>query len=642
MRALNRIQLVSLLIGLVGCSPHKPSTETSTNLPVPKPVAKRFSERSGNELNACLVSVCGPAKSNRSGYDTESESPPSSPHFMKVWQESFQQRTEEAVRIEIDLNQTLLKAYKSYLEDPKLDPDLDQEAMQAYIAASVLIERLMRSISQIIEMDSQGVFINPKALSKAVDEKTILLEPANRLVNKILLPLYKAIQESHVSPNDRLGIRLAFSQKGRPVEEAIKSDASVTKKRIEKIRSRIGQSFLESLNIGKAVELLVDKAASTGRLDEIEGHVYGDRAFSLEITEIALDPDNLKVFANVVGNLDDYLKEVFKSVSIEDLVPQRPNLDVEIEAIVCRMKMNRTILLDDKAKERTGQIIGAVKAATKVIGKRYLSNQTDLQKFENAVDGVKHSFVSQTAHRLKEFDFYLRNQTDGSKYLSEFLRNKGKGWKTLALFEILNRSTGVLYDSSTSRMPFRKACDDLGSMKPTDGAGLNDQIVVSAFTAITHELTTPIVAHEFGHLMSSWLRQLSKPDASSSVFEKNLTCIANRNPFVDDPKPMTAFMNTTWSEEDLADYFSNQIVEYLKLQNDDAAKASKPLGCAMIVDMGDHYTTANRLEPRTGDKHSSGLMRLLLGISDTNSVTSECKPFLDDIAKTGRQLRCEL
>lgn len=641
-----RFLLAALVFGItafsVGCSPSVKAAPLDQKLPVPTPATNPMPSRSSAEINSCLVSVCGPANTNNSAYDTDYAEAPKSPLFKKLWKENFDTLAREAVQAETELNASLHSAYNEINASATLDQEQNQESAQAYIAASIIFERIARTNNTFISITNSGPQIDYKVLSEQFDNNPLLQEPAKRLADKIFLPMLVASSKSKSSPSDLLALRLTYAFEGEPADEALKKDAAETLRRLESVRALFGRSILESLDLGEGVQAIFKKAARGDSLNKSEGNLYGERAMGLEILEFVDRLENRQIFANTVGNLKDYLKLVIQKLPIEKLLPATDEYSARVGSRVCEQQFGRTLKLTHKARSHAVESLTAIKSAAKSLAESYIQEPRQLEWFRSAVDSIHHSFVDPSSVRLHMLKIYLRDRIDGSKYLNRVLTERSAGWRTSALFELLTRSTQALYQSTNGRVDVKKTCETLADMKPSDGAGFNNQLIISAFTAINREITIPILAHEVGHVMSGWLRQLTLNGSPNPIFDKQLTCIGNRNPFVKEAKSLSGSLNTQWSEEDLADKFSTELIRKLKANNHVFAAGPKPLGCVMVMDSGDEYENLTKLEPALGDTHSSGLLRLLFGIHDSGIVTPECKPFLDDISRTGRQLRCEI
>ncbi|HRO67808.1 MAG TPA: hypothetical protein PL182_09620, partial [Pseudobdellovibrionaceae bacterium] len=164
-------------------------------------------------------------------------------------------------------------------------------------------------------------------------------------------------------------------------------------------------------------------------------------------------------------------------------------------------------------------------------------------------------------------------------------------------------------------------------------------VSVSWFTLNYPTVGTGVVAHEIGHVVSRILRSQRKTPVSGDAFTESLNCVANRNPNQKFPVRLFGFQDTTWSEEDWADYFAALVITEMEKTNALSFR-TKNLGCSLVMDLGDFYSTKQGIEPAKNDSHSSGLLRLLMTAVDKKEMTPQCQKLVDRFPKKDSPLSC--
>lgn len=139
-------------------------------------------------------------------------------------------------------------------------------------------------------------------------------------------------------------------------------------------------------------------------------------------------------------------------------------------------------------------------------------------------------------------------------------------------------------------------------------------------------------------MVSTILRGEQLTGIQNTKFTEIRNCVANRNPYLLDPKSITDMEKSPWVEEDWADRFSSMVMEEL-IRTGDAWAMKQNLGCALVSIDSNSYS-GNRMAPAAGDSHSSGFFRTLMVGTDRGRLPNECKSFLLYGVKAKRKLRC--
>lgn len=203
-----------------------------------------------------------------------------------------------------------------------------------------------------------------------------------------------------------------------------------------------------------------------------------------------------------------------------------------------------------------------------------------------------------------------QSSVDKLKKLDEFS-------KLVVLKAVLNKSYG-----ETPRFNLCGEINVAAHAKVHDFSIIGQGLInVSAFTVSNPEVGVGILAHEIGHaLTGSFLNYSNKADGR--LLKDERLCVRDRNPNFNglNDKTNSAFpffeFDSLWSEEDFADYFSSRVTKNLKVKN---------FSCALLqMKDGVYLTDQMSLEPKSGDPHSSGLLRLLESSRDLKAIPSEC------------------
>lgn len=310
--------------------------------------------------------------------------------------------------------------------------------------------------------------------------------------------------------------------------------------------------------------------------------------------------------------------------------------------------------------------IEQIKSASKIVLKKYLG-EDDLALAAQFVDDVR--FAIPESNEVKQKSKMRSLQNFRERFRAETMASKaapsGSEYDQYLLFSVLSQNELLqtdTYDPDLTMMwkgqdlilPETAIFQEIKSNTMNETSPVTDYSIpgfkvvsLSWFTAAFPQYGVGITAHEVGHLVSGFIRNMGSREKNRpriERFRESLSCVANRNIFLQSPlelwgKEDSTLENSQWSEEDWADHFSSQVLVELKNRNLVEAKYLQNFGCALVSGKNGNYEA--KLEPAHGDVHSSGLLRLLTIARETGKAMKLCEGLLQEAFPPKRNSVCE-
>lgn len=601
-------------------------------------------------VQQCIESACGPARTNRAGSDRGNEAL-SSPLFQKMWREIYRPKIEKAAALQTKVNIDFLAAKNGF----RLLPVSQEESVrETAVASAIFVSSLIeKSGTALMKFERLEVGVDEKALSELFKTDSLRIA-ARELLVKLYNPILSETLSTTVNIDDRLTPRLTSKYPGRKLEDALRIDVSQLRTKLQQLEVETGPWIRRLLNFTPDFENLLDRAVRDGRLEPWEARIFERRALRIDAARLSLKPEMLAKFQ--VLTVSEAAKVAETTIGMGKLFPKPSDTSatqVEKVSDSCRKKFASTLGLTAKAIHEVEAVTEKVKeAAIAVASGQMISRRGDSATLIKIIRGIKFQYTEPTVNRLRAFRFDLSEMEGQANALQSSLKEARPANAKLIDLEIVARAFGdgeassASEESSTSPSELKdeigKKCEQRADTSIVDGTNAYDRIRISAFTAATPEYLIPVVAHEIGHVVSAQIRHLDKSEIYPPLLT-TLNCLVKRNPYTKDESFYAIAKNSTYSEEDLADHFSSQVVVWMKKNQPSTIAGTKNMGCAMIKDEGNQYSSVNYLDAFKGSPHSSSAMRLLFIANDIDEMPSGCNPLKTWIeGVSNRSLQCEV
>ncbi len=629
-------------------APTTPAVET----PLPHLFQGEFLQQ---DINACITSVCGPARSNWGAFDTLL-SRMTQPSFsaQQMWQKRFQAQVKKNLEWKKkNAVQSAQRLIESLKKEMKLTPG---EPIQAFAGFLKAFAPLRPHLAEFVTCDNNAKCeVKSEALEQSLAGQPEETKKASRLLfTQLLFPSYGIPSDDHIKLmlSTRLAERLKRKFPGLALKEAQSQDATHLLKIGSLLRQNLGplgETFLDNY----ATHLL--NQAKIGKdLNKLESDNYVDVASNLETMGAIFDGQELsRALLAVPLDLVSEIQNLRKSGYAEKNLAQAQNINID-DALIkisssCQVKLANSLDLNASPLRyrKALEMVKDVKAAAKIVAARFADPNIKTE-IEKALDAVEFALPETNQEHLQTLLNGLKMETLGIvKNTKLFASNDSSLDNFLVLAALVENNSGSFNPDKndlSKDSEVVKACDALPPVDSVSDYTLTSlgKISLSWFTAAYPDLGVSIIAHELGHAASFNLRLYQyNTNVKNDNFNSSLTCIANRNPFVMTARNLSRFDNTPWSEEDFADHFSSLVLAELE-KSHSFWFSPKNMACGLVLDMGDFYADTS-LAPGKTDVHSSGFLRLLEVAQDRNQVTPACQRILTAMLppQAGRSLSCQ-
>lgn len=635
---------LSISFVLLGCSSYESTTLNPYSF-TPPSYGSVSSNQFESEINRCIESTCGPARLNTADSDRGLQDRPLHPLFQKMWKDVYEPKIGETVALRTKAANAFLRTREQIQRQViwRSETNIERAVVNA-VATFRLIETIG---TKLFRYGPQHVQIDEAVLSKSIPTEE-LKRAVRSIATHTRIPLYNERYKIRTDMNDYATLRLAAFYPGRTKKEAYQLDVDQIRLKLQILESATGPWIRRFLNFGPEFETLMNRAAANGKLDPWEAGIYETRAAIIDVARLSLNPKYLTAFAEL-SSLEALIKVFEEKEQIQELVAQ-PASDPKLRAAklssICRKQFGLTFGLTPKAIRDVASVLANVKkGALAIASKHYVSRSSDLAFITNVVDQIQFQYTEPTLNRLRAYRFDL---SDKKWQAQEFIKALNASTtleqkaKTIDL-ELVARamSDPVIPNSISAKDELEKDCSFRADVSAIDETNGYDRVRVSAFTASVPEYLIPIVAHEIGHVISFQIKKHEWGGRYSPLLPI-LNCMAQRNISSREAQLASITDNTTYSEEDLADHFSSNVVLWMQKNGYIKPAATKNMGCAMVNDLGDRYSDHPTLDPAKDSTHSAPVMRLLLIANDLGRVAPGCKDLTRAIEiVAGRSLRCE-
>lgn len=599
------------------------------------------------EINSCIESICGPAKTNVSGFDAlggrTAETVDARARREKVIEPLVlkiqAQELEQAKLRQERLNQLLDKG-------ATLDPNHPMKALlnMASVATKLaadqktLLTYTLRSDKQIVFAENQmaiGLYVlaNPQG-------------PSARLISGVLrallLPMLNATLMKYQNTElDELQIRLKLQSPDLSAADALREDAKTLVATLARLDQR--HAALVSVALGAYERDLFNKAAAGGDIMPTDKAAYVEAAQAVGMMSMAfLSDESLELQRMPLQATPEQLARLSKTDGV------RKSLDQQVvkagalsQAVlpVCVKAINdlEGASVSDLLRRRAAQMIEEVKASAKAIAPRFVGGQTlvDLRK---GIDETRYELPKPASEEIDKLILRLKATQRRSESQLLNLRSGGADIDQMLLYTLVLGSDSDS-ESNEAASSLVKVCEGISPGTLSDATyTAKGHIMVSWYTIAFRGLGVSIFAHEMGHRFAYLARLGAAADESNGYYD-SANCVANRNPFQDQAVSLSGEEETGFSEEDWADHFSVLVTQEMKSRGLSLGHDAGNMACALVIDLGDQYF-ANKVEAFEGDSHSSGFLRLMLIANDRGDITPACSSILTK-ATVDKKLTCE-
>jgi hypothetical protein len=588
------------------------------------------------KVSACIESMCGPAKNNISAYDSYNLKLRDMSQISPVWQKDWQPFISSAINIENDLRTLQGQRAKDMLmsnfvpsESSSLKPLLVfQSVMHPFEdSAPSLVTFSLTKFDFVINDAAFEI----AASTMAPDRKAA----ARVLLENVFLPIYKESLLGQLLDPMEVHVKLRFSKLSS--RDALVADAKENLRKyallVKTIKEFPGDALISPVHLPVA-----QKAARGENLSPSEVKNYLEFAKSVEmLTSILTDGPTLKAINEVSYDLGKTYQGL-KPYMIKAIYKPLDNKDKATLVAECQKSITTTLSLDltPARMEKAKKMIEAAKWGAKVVAKK-LVNAEVVSYLENVIDHTQFLLPGSPKESLQAVSDQISNEIKENKDSITFLKSAdAKSIYSLLYFLAM---TEVQKTQTKLESNIVKACQKSAGLQVSDSTLVEaGKINVSSFSVAIPEIGISVVAHELGHIVAGNIKSRPEFKEKNKAFYQTRVCVVNRNPFTADLTNLTDFMQTTYSEEDWADYFSSQVMIELEKAKSEWYSA-KNLACALVVDKGDSYGEQSP-KPVTGDPHSSGFLRLLMVGADRGMMTPQCSEFVKYSSDPNRTLNC--
>lgn len=600
-----------------------------------------------SEITSCIESTCGPASKNWAALNVPYR-PGNNLQPSKLWNEKFKPWLE---RMAVEEHESKIVEFGRMIEIVRSGEAFD-EKQPGYMLMKALpiLGKISKKISTLVEFAPNGKEVKFRAEEfdkisfQSAQEKQIALA----IFEAIYLPLFKQAVTANDPLANALTKRLKTLYPSLDLKTAQKKDANAIISAGNELQNKVG-GLLGQAVFGEFEKNLLTKAAEGNDLSKTESELYSEIASSINVFStlmmgsiydllLQLPFDQQSIFNRLrSGNeLDDQLAEM-KKVSIKERVEKISKL--------CEEKLSKSMSLNtsELRLRQAKKMIEDAKNAAKIVVARY-ADPAHLEAVRNEISKLEFS-MPESNREIEQGLADIFTSTEESVRRSKRMM-KGNSAEVRQMFMLGGLSAALNSEKNQDEKEFgdqekiKKACEALPINTISDFALTSlGKISMSWYSANYPEVGTAIVAHEIGHMVSTFLRVRALLGANSDKFVESLSCVANRNPYVLNPKTLSVLENTGWSEEDWADHFSSLVMDQLAAQKSPWA-SNRNFGCALTMPILQLYYYDSSLAPEKDDTHSAGVLRMLMIAKDRNQLTSQCEPLLDYSKSTNRQLNC--
>lgn len=598
---------------------------------------------SSQEINSCITSLCGPADQNISAYDQPMERMfKPSLGSKNMWKERFQQPLRnllnEQKQSRIRVATLTEEAIKTYVFIKPDNPAL------FFLGFSRAIDALQGHTDKIFKRTYTGYQLDEALFKEAMKNHSLRVQiAAKMLANDVFVPLFND-SVNRLPFTSKFAHRMKSKYPALSIIEAQKVDAESIANKAQKVVNKIGP-IMSSAIVDVETQAMVARVIKGEEMSALEAERYVEYANSIDLFSDLLEDAKLKILLEAVGDYQSLLGKLRVGTVLSEITAKAKNIDVEKAALeidskcASRLSMSLDLNASDLRYKRAKRMLQDVKEASVKVARRFVEGSEAVigQLVEEKIRKIEFSMPDSNAERVQRIQQSFQAEKKDIKN-SEILNNKN-AIAELQILAMMAVSKGDDPADLVKESKVLRACGELPVESISDAAlSSHGKISVSWFSVAYPEVGVGIVAHEVGHVTSSFMANFERSGyIPKKGFSKVWSCVANRNPFAKGNVPDSNY-TTMWAEEDFADLFSSRVMAELESQG---YPVSKNMGCALVDDGGDFYSRTNQLQPSESDPHSSGALRVLMIAHDRKAMTPECRPLENWIQSKGRPMTCE-
>ncbi|MGE0632665.1 MAG: hypothetical protein AB7O96_09670 [Pseudobdellovibrionaceae bacterium] len=601
---------------------------------LPRLYTEKFEKQ---EIDACIESLCGPASGNQSDsrvIETRLKVP--SLAAKEIWQAQFRGQLAELLAMEKANRLTEAKLLTRALKSERTLKFTD--AQKAWLLFKEIAEKIGPIVRNYIAWDLKtfNVILNVEKTDELLAPLPSEIKKATRLIlERYFIPSFR--QQGLDPFENPIVRRTKLKYQNMNEMEARIADAKMLLEVGEKMASLFGKRAA-SYFFDDYLKDLLSKAKRGEELSASDSRNYIQIATILDLLNLIYnDADVFNALSKIPFNNEERLKKLGKSEHLKKNLELLKKMDVSAETAIvsatCAKMLAAAIDLNvsELQLKKLPKMIEEVKQASQTVADRF--SDEFFRSTLDSIDNIEFSYPKTDEENIESIASTFAAEKRRVRNASRILQDSPETRQLILFIAMLKKDKEPAGLSTGSAV--LEACQALPTKAISDFAVFSTgKIGVSWYTAAYPEMGVSILAHEIGHVVSKNLKMMQKTD-----FATSLNCVANRNPFVVDPQELTPHMNTIWSHEDWADYFSSLVMKELE-KNGSSFATKANLGCSFVKQKDDSYF-GNGLVPGKGHTHSSGFLRLLNIATDRDQMTPQCSHFLKSVSAAGRKLKCE-
>lgn len=592
-----------------------------------------------DQVQSCVTSLCGGSKANISNSFVGDNLANIKSREAVAMSNILKEDIRSLVKQQIQLEKDRVKALEVAFKDPS--PVKVSEKVKELMVLLVLTQEVFQNFSSLAFVGGpKGVEINETGFKAYTAAKTPAERAALRaILDKVAPPAIDLALASTKGSGFALKYHLSKTYPNLSLTQALAIDSRYISMRVQKIVNYFDGVLGKTAGMEKN-DVLLAQAAAGQDLNASEMDEYIKMYVSITAVANILDKSFAATLRLHPISLENEMRKFLQSDFLEKRKKEVVAIDPHnIDAVVaetCSAYMRISFDGNTSALRirKFQPIIQEITSAAEAVALRFV-DKNDQAHVVKLLSQIQFSFPTTNEARLGEIRAVLNAETVKlGQQRSELSEGNRSLLLVTELLDKLNKKNETLYHKLTTESALMNACNSLPFGAATDNAvTLTGKISVSWYSLAFPDRGTGILAHELGHVISSFIRDLQvKSPSSQSRFSESLSCVANRNPFVTGKFHLSAKDNSTWSEEDWADHFAVLVMDELAARKSSAAQNVLGVACALMSHQKDYQE--NKLAPAEKDTHSSGLLRLLMFAKDSNQMTSQCQKIVDQFASS--------